>query len=127
MEFSFMEQMEENTGFSLIYPYHVDFDKLIGNDFYNKDYPDAFHCHSFEEVLQKAYREPRAFYLTGEDVRYYSTQEIEFIQKVIKDETRKLDEGFEIVTLNLNDDVMDMLIQYKLENNMTFEEAVIMS
>ena len=83
MEFSFMEQMEENTGFSLIYPYHVDFDKLIGNDFYNKDYPDAFHCHSFEEVLQKAYREPRAFYLTGEDVRYYSTQEIEFIQKVI--------------------------------------------
>ena len=47
MSFSFMEQMEENVRYSLIYPYHIDFEKLLNKDNYNKNYPDAYHCHSF--------------------------------------------------------------------------------
>ena len=70
MSFSFMEQMEENVRYSLIYPYHIDFEKLLNKDNYNKNYPDAYHCHSFEEVLQKAYLESKAFYLTDSDRIY---------------------------------------------------------
>ncbi len=124
-EFSFMEQMEENVKFNLIFPYHIDFDKLVGHDYYNPNHSDAFHCHTFEEVLRKAYLEPKAFHLTLEDMKYYSVQEYEFIQKVIDDEGRKLDNGMELVNLDLTEDALDRLMTYKLEHNMTFEEAVI--
>ena len=121
-EFSFMEQMEENVKFSLIFPYHIDFDKLVGHDYYNPKYGD---CHTFEDVLRKAYLEPKAFHLTLEDMKYYSTQEYEFIQKVINDEGKKLDNGMELVNLDLTDETLDMLMEYKLKHNLTFEEAVI--
>lgn len=124
-EFSFMEQMEENVRFNLIFPYHIDFEKLVGHDYYNPKYSNAFHCHTFEEVLRKAYLEPKAFHLTIEDMKYYSTQEYEFIQKVLDDEGRKLDEGMELVNLDLNEETLDMLMAYKLKYDMTFEEAVV--
>lgn len=124
-EFTFLEQMEENVKFNLVFPYHIDFEKLVGHDYYNPKYGDSFHCHIFEEVLRKAYLEPKAFYLTVEDMKFYSIQEYEFIQKVIEDEGRKLDEGMELVNLDLTEDTLDRLMAYKLEHNMTFEEAVI--
>ena len=37
MSFSFMEQMEENVRYSLIYPYHIDFEKLLLIEFQFKD------------------------------------------------------------------------------------------
>lgn len=125
MFFSFMDQMEENVRYSLIFPYHIDFDKLLKKDGYNKDYPDAYHCHSFEEVLKVAYTEPKAFYLTDEDRKYYSAQEMEFIRKVIEDEKEKIDKGFQLVTIDFTDNTLEMLNQYKMKHNMTFEEAVI--
>lgn len=124
MSFSFMEQMEENVRYSLIYPYHIDFEKLLNKDNYNKNYPDAYHCHSFEEVLQKAYLESKAFYLTDSDKIYYSSQELEFIKKVIEDETEKINKGYELTTLDFTEETLEMLNQYKKIKNMTFEEAV---
>ena len=124
MSFSFMEQMEENVRYSLIYPYHIDFEKLLNKDNYNKNYPDAYHCHSFEEVLQKAYLESKAFYLTDSDKIYYSSQELEFIKKVIEDETEKINKGYNLTTLDFTEETLEMLNQYKKIKNMTFEEAV---
>lgn len=124
MSFSFMEQMEENVRYSLIYPYHIDFEKLLNKDTYNKNYPDAYHCHSFEEVLQKAYLESKAFYLTDSDKIYYSSQELEFIKKVIEDETEKINKGYKLTTLDFTEETLEMLNQYKKIKNMTFEEAV---
>lgn len=124
MSFSFMEQMEENVRYSLIYPYHIDFEKLLNKDNYNKNYPDAYHCHSFEEVLQKAYLESKAFYLTDSDKIYYSSQELEFIKKVIEDETEKINKGYQLTTLDFTEETLEMLNQYKKIKNMTFEEAV---
>lgn len=124
MSFSFMEQMEENVRYSLIYPYHIDFEKLLNKDNYNKNYPDAYHCHSFEEVLQKAYLESKAFYLTDSDKIYYSSQELEFIKKVIEDETEKINKGYKLTTLDFTEETLEMLNQYKKIKNMTFEEAV---
>ena len=37
----FMEQMEENTKFNLIFPYHIHHDKLLGNEYYNPEHPDS--------------------------------------------------------------------------------------
>ena len=124
MSFSFMEQMEENVRYSLIYPYHIEFEKLLNKDNYNKNYPDAYHCHSFEEVLQKAYLESKAFYLTDSDKIYYSSQELEFIKKVIEDETEKINKGYKLTTLDFTEETLEMLNQYKKIKNMTFEEAV---
>lgn len=124
-EFSFLEQMEENVKFSLSFPYHIDFEKLVGNSYYNKEYPDSYHCHSFEEVLRKAYLEPKAFYLTEDDAFYYSNQELEFINKVVEDEKAKLDKGYEIVNLDLDEHTMVMLEEFKRQTGLTFEEAVV--
>lgn len=125
MEFSFLEQMEENVKYNLIYPYHIDFEKLTGHDNYNPDYKDSYHCHTFEEVLHKAYLEPKAFYLTEDDAFYYSNQEIEFISKVTEQESYKLDNNMELVDLELSDESLQILLKYKTEHNMTLEEAVI--
>ena len=124
-EFSFIEQMEENVKFNLVFPFHIDFDKLIGNSHYNKEYSDSFHCHTFEEVLRKAYLEPKAFYLTQDDAEYYSAQELEFINKVVEDEKSKLDKGYEIVNLELDEHTMEMMQKYKEMRGLTFEEAVV--
>lgn len=122
--FTFLDQMEENTKFSLLFPFHIHHERLIGNDFYNKEFPNTYHCHSFEEVLHKAYREPKAFYLTEEDKKYYSSQEITFIKKVIEDEVKRIDSGMVIVNLDLEDETLTFIEEYKLKNNLTFEEAI---
>lgn len=122
--FTFLEQMEENIKQNLIYPFHIKHHKLLGNDFYNKDFHNTYHTHSFEEVLNKAYREPKAFYLTDEDKKYYSPQEIRFIKEVIKYEIDKINKGMVIVNLELSKETIDYLNQYKTENNLTFEEAI---
>jgi hypothetical protein len=124
-EFSFIEQMEENVKFNLVFPFHIDFDKLIGNSDYNEEYSDSFHCHTFEEVLRKAYLEPKAFYLTQDDAEYYSAQELEFINKVVEDEKSKLDKGYEIINLDLDAHTMEMMEKYKEMTGLTFEEAVV--
>ena len=123
--FSFIEQMEENTMFNLTFPFHINHDKLLGNDYYNPEYPDTYHGHSFEEVLEKAYREPKAFYLSEEDKEYYSKQEMTFIDKVIEDEIKKLDKGYKILTLNLTEETMGYIEEYKANKGMTFEESII--
>lgn len=122
--FTFLEQMEENIKQNLIYPFHIKHDKLLGNDFYNKDFPNTYHTHSFEEVLNKAYREPKAFYLTEEDKKYYSAQEIRFIKEVIKYEIDKINKGMVMLNLELSEETFNYLNQYKEENNLTFEEAI---
>lgn len=123
-KFTFLEQMEENTQLSLIYPFHINHNKLLGNDFYNENYPNTYHSHSFEEVLQKAYREPKAFYLTKEDKKYYSLQEIDFINKVINYEIDKIDKGMKLVNIELAEETIEYINQYKLEHNITFEKAI---
>lgn len=121
----FMEQMEENVRYNLIYPYHINFEHYKGNSYHNEECEDTFHKHYFEEVLKVAYLEPHAFYLTEEDRKYYSEQEIEFINKVKADETQKLDNGMVLVNLDISEEAIEMIDVYKLQNNMTFEEAVI--
>ena len=121
----FIEQMEENTNFNLVFPYHIHHDKLLGNEYYNPEHPDSYHCHRFEDVLHAAYMEAKAFYLTDEDKKYYSEQEIEFINKVIEDESKKIDAGYEIITLDLEEETIAMIEAYRAQNGMTFEEAVI--
>jgi hypothetical protein len=117
--------MEENTKYNLIYPYHLDDSKLAGNLSYDKNYPNSLHCHYFEDVLHAAYLEPYAFYLTDDDKQFYSRQEIEFINKVIEDERKKLDAGNVLVNLELDEETIEKIEMYKIQNNMTFEEAVI--
>ena len=121
----FIEQMEENTKYNLLYPYHLREDKVQGNLKYDKKYADSLHCHYFDDVLHAAYLEPYAFYLTEEDRKYYSEQEVEFINKVIEDESRKLDNGMVLVNLDLSEETIALLEAYKAANNMTFEEAII--
>lgn len=123
-KFTFINQMEENTKYSLTYPFHINHNELIGNDYYNKEYPNSYHCHSFEELLNKAYREPKAFFLTDEDKSAYSNQEIEFINKVIEYEKEKINSGMVIVNLDLSEETLEFIEKYKLENNLTFEEAI---
>ena len=122
--FTFLDQMEENIKSSLYFPYHINFDKLIGNGYYNKEYPDSYHSHSFEDVVRNAYKEPNAFYLTEEDKEYYSNQEINFINKVISFEQDRIKNGMTLVDLNLSDETLENIEKYKFENNLTFEEAI---
>jgi hypothetical protein len=123
-KFTFLEQMEENINQNLIYPFHIKHDKLLGNDYYNENYPNTYHTHSFEEVLNKAYREPKAFYLTEDDKKYYSAQEINFIKEVIKYEIEKINKGMVMLNLELSEETFNYINQYKEENNLTFEEAI---
>lgn len=123
--YSFIEQMEENTKFNLTFPYHIVHENLLGNLDFNIKYPDSYHCHSFEEVLRVAYMEPKAFYLTEEDQRHYSNQEILFINKVIEDEIKKVDNGMVVANFDLDEDTLIMIEEYKAIHNLTFEESVI--
>ena len=125
IENRFIEQMEENVKFSLIYPYHIHYDKLMDNMYHNPEHKNSHHTHSFAEVLRVAYLEAKAFYLTEEDKAYYSAQEIDFINKVLADECTKIDKGMAIVNLDIDEETMEMLDEYKIRNNMTFEEAIV--
>ena len=49
----FIEQMEENTKYNLLYPYHLREDKVQGNLKYDKKYADSLHCHYFDDVSGK--------------------------------------------------------------------------
>lgn len=123
-KFTFLDQMEENIKTSLYFPYHISYDKLIGNNYYNKECPNSYHCHSFEEVIRQAYREPNAFYLTEEDKEYYSKQEINFINKVITFEKERINNGMTIIDINLSEETLNNIELYKIEHNLTFEEAI---
>ena len=49
---------------------------------------------------------------------------MEFIKKVIEDETEKINKGYKLTTLDFTEETLEMLNQYKKIKNMTFEEAV---
>ena len=63
-DYDFMDIVDEDVGFNLTFPYHIHFEKLNDSRRYNPQYPDSYHCHNFEDLLYKAYLEPKAFYLT---------------------------------------------------------------
>lgn len=116
--------MEENVKFNLVFPYHINTDELVGNVYHDKNFLKSYHTHSFSEVLRIAYLESKAFYLTEEDKKCYSNQEIEFIEKVLECERTKIDNGMVLVDLELSEETLGMIEKYKQIHNMTFEEAV---
>ena len=123
MNFTFTEQMEENTQCNLRFPFHIHKDKL------SKQQPSIFpekQCVStFERLLRKAYNEPFAVYLTEEDREWYSKQELTLFDKVVAREQQKINDGWCKIDLELSDDTIDALIIYKTKTNITFEEAII--
>ena len=119
----FMDQMEENTMFNLLYPFRLDLSKMKGN--YNVNVErDVYHFHRFVAVLKIAYLEPFAFYLSEEDKKYYSAQELEFIDKVIACEKEKVQRGMEMMTFDLDDETLEYLENYRIRENLTMEEAI---
>lgn len=125
MDITFIKQMEENTGFSLSYPYHIKKEDLLGNYEFSPNECGCYNEKSFEKLLNIVYLEPKAFYLTEDDKKFYSAQELEFINRVIIDELKKIDKGMVIVNIDMTPDALELLEKYKAKNNMTFEEAVI--
>jgi hypothetical protein len=125
MSFSFVDQMSENVQFNLCYPYHLNREKMKNPAVMPQAFPDALHTHSFEALLKHAYREPLAFYLTEEDMKAYSAQELEFISRVISFEQERINAGQCIIDLVIEEDTMEYLLMYKQQHNMTFEEAVV--
>ena len=119
----FMEQMEENTKFNLIFPYHIQKEKLLGNLSFSET-EETFHKHTFEEVLSVAYKEPLAFYLTECDETYYSKQELEFIKRVIDCERDKNSKGYQVCNFELDEETINMLNEYRKQRNLTIEEVV---
>ena len=122
---TFMERMEENVKFNLIFPFHIYHDKLISDITFNKEYPDSYHYHSFEDVLNLAYREPKALYFTDSDKEYYSKQELEFIEKVQTEQSENVDKGMVIANFDLTDEAIDAVNQYKLMKGITFDQAIV--
>ena len=118
-----MDQMEENTGYNLVYPFHIKHDEVKGNCTFNKEM-GVYHRHYFHETLKVAYLEPFAFFLTEDDMKFYSAQEIAFIDKVIACERNKLDSGFQLMSFNLDEKTLAFIEDYKQKNNVTTEEAV---
>lgn len=123
MNFTFTNQMEENTGLTLSYPFHLNRDKL--QEYMHPSMPCAQAARSFEQVLKKAYREPFAFYLTDEDKRAYSEQEINLLLKTVEMEQKRINDGMCIIDLNLDAETLAYIMIYKRKHNFTFEEAVI--
>ena len=121
----FMNRMEENVCYNLIFPFHIHLDKVKGTDYFNPNYPDSYHEHTFASVLSLAYREPEAFYLTDEDKTFYSTQEIAFIERVISREKERISEGYELVNVDFDEETIRKIDEYRFEHNLTFDEAVI--
>ena len=120
----FMNQMEEETKTNLIFPFHIDKDKLLGNFTFNFENGNEFHKHYYSDVLRVAQVEPYAFYFTKEDEEFYSVQEIEFITKVQKIEIEKLNKGYELITLELEEETINYLNIYKKQHNLTTEQAI---
>lgn len=119
----FMDQMEENTKFNLIFPYHINREKLLGNLKFAEG-EIMFHTHSFEDLLQIVYKEPLAFELLGSDLEYYSKQEIEFIKRITECEKLKIDSGKVIMNFELEDETIAMLETLKSQTNKTTEELL---
>lgn len=69
----------DDSGIDLTYPYHLDFN-LANKNYYSVN--NKFIVDSMDWVIAKLVEEPNAFYLTGDDMRYYSKQEIDAINKV---------------------------------------------
>lgn len=65
-------------------PYHIHFDKLLGNHNFNPDYADSYHKHNLSSIIRLIYKEPYAFYLTEEDKKYYEPNALNAI-KVVTD------------------------------------------
>ena len=125
MSFSFIDQMEENVRFNLCYPYHMNREKMQNPETVHPSFPDALHTHDFETVLKRAYREPVAFYLPEEDMKSYSSPELEFIAKVIAFEKERINAGQCVIDLDIDEETMEYLLDYKQKHNMTFEEAIV--
>ena len=124
MSFTFINQMEENVGFTLQYPYHMDYSKCITENAVNALMPTALISGSFQQVLRYAYREPFAFYLTDTDKDFYSRQELELLTRVISVEQQNIANGKELLDLELDDEAINVILQYKCKNHLTFEQAV---
>lgn len=78
------EKIMEFYKIGLVYPYHIDHSLKRGNCYYNENYTE-FHEHNFHSVVITVWNEPDAFYLTEEDMEYYSQQELEVIEKIQKE------------------------------------------
>ena len=68
-----------DSGADLTYPYHLDFNLVNKNQFSQSN---KFVVGSMDGVIAKLVEEPNAFYLTGDDMKCYSKQEIDAINKV---------------------------------------------
>ncbi len=123
MSFTFTNQMEENAGLMLSYPFHLYRDKM--QECMHPSMPSTQTARSFEQVLKKAYREPFAFYLTPEDKKAYSEQEIQLLTKTIELEQKRINDGMCIIDLNLDEETIAYIMLYKTRYNLTFEEAVV--
>lgn len=76
-----IEKILDECKTNLIYPYHINH-KLKTNKYnYNEKY-DAFHAHNFNDIILRVNENKKAFYLTDEDMEYYSKQEIDLINKI---------------------------------------------
>lgn len=122
MSFTFTNQVEENVGMILRFPYHIDNTHLITPC--PIPYPSAQMARSFERVLQKAYNEPFAIYLTDDDRTFYSPQELLLFDKVIAFEQDRINNGMCKIDIEINAETMDMLLDYKTKHHMTFEGAI---
>lgn len=67
---------------NLVYTYHINHAKLISCTFPTE--LEHSHEHSFEEVLKIYLLEPEAIYLTDEDMKCYSGQELRILEKLQK-------------------------------------------
>lgn len=75
-------EMSEFIRDNLFYTYHVYKDKLISDDL--SDDTDYSHEHTFEAILIAYVLEPEAIYLTDEDKKWYSEQELRILDKLQK-------------------------------------------
>ncbi len=64
------------------YPYHVIFTTLRHPEYYNPKYPNFYHTHDFQHLKQIAKREHYSFYLTTEDKKHYTKEQIEQLEEI---------------------------------------------
>lgn len=65
----------------LVFPFHINHSLRVSEYFYNADYAE-FHEHDFQSIVLRVSEEPEAFYLTEEDRKYYSKQELDAIEQI---------------------------------------------
>lgn len=75
------EQIMDENRIGLIFPYHINHDLRQSECFYNENCTE-FHEHNFHSIVLRVAEEPKAFYLTDEDKKNYSKQELEVIEKL---------------------------------------------